>query len=255
MKRFLDPYYSFNTVMTLAFGLLLWHFMSNTPVGTKYGRLHNNEELLQWGRQSMATLLAIVTWKGFRCRSWDDFAQQAFFYGKVVTALTAIMVDVRLFVWYALAAWGCYAALPQPMQVISNGQDGDKVMILTPQSMKEQVLKGEGNWLVYLYTAQHDPSIAMAPAFSELAEKYASEELKFGCIDICLWPGFARELRLNTNKWSNQLPAVIMYSNGKEQGRIPTQSAVDELGLKKNYYTKVIQRLTQQRLAPPQCAK
>eukprot|EP00879_Flechtneria_rotunda_P031026 GHRR01033849.1.p1 GENE.GHRR01033849.1~~GHRR01033849.1.p1 ORF type:complete len:104 (-),score=25.69 GHRR01033849.1:350-661(-) len=85
--------------------------------------------------------------------------------------------------------------------------------------------------------------------------RYASEELKFGCIDICLWPGFARELRLNTNKWSNQLPAVIMYSNGKEQGRIPTQSAVDELGLKKNYYTKVIQRLTQQRLAPPQCAK
>lgn len=40
--------------------------------------------------------------------------------------------------------------------------------------MKELVMQGAGGdtpWLLYLYAEQHSPSIAMAPAFLELAQE------------------------------------------------------------------------------------
>ena len=49
---------------------------------------------------------AVVVFRVWRRRSWDQAAQQVLFYAKVVVALVAAMVDARLAAWYALAAWG-----------------------------------------------------------------------------------------------------------------------------------------------------
>lgn len=55
-----------------------------------------------------------------------------------------------------------------------------------------------------------------------------------------MWPRFAKDqLKISTQTWSNQLPATVLYSRGQEVARIPTASQYDELGIKKNFYTKV----------------
>lgn len=69
--------------------------------------------------------------------------------------------------------------------------------------------------------------------------RYASEKLKFGCLDVGMWPRFAKEVKISTQTWSNQLPATVLYSRGQEVARIPAASQFDELGVQRNYYTKV----------------
>jgi hypothetical protein len=58
-------------------------------------------------------------------------------------------------------------------------------------------------------------------------------------MDACLWPSFSRELKLRPNAWSNQLPAVVRYTKGRETARLPVPKAGDDLGLRGNYFHKV----------------
>jgi hypothetical protein len=39
--------------------------------------------------------------------------------------------------------------------------------------------------------------------------------------------------------WTAALPAVVLYSKGKEVGRLPRPEDIDDIGLKRNYFTKV----------------
>eukprot|EP00878_Enallax_costatus_P008878 GHUV01009280.1.p1 GENE.GHUV01009280.1~~GHUV01009280.1.p1 ORF type:complete len:278 (+),score=80.75 GHUV01009280.1:161-994(+) len=239
MKRFSDPYYTVNSVMLLSYCLMRLYLFQVTPEGSKFSRHKSAQDFASWERQSLAVMAAVVLWKGVRRRSLDHFAQQLFFFGHVVTALTALMVDWRLVIWYGLAWWACFAACPQPMHLMppKKGQE-EQILELNPETFKESVQRGEDTWLIYYYTENHDPSIAMAPAIAELAEKYASDKLKFGCFDVGMWPRFAKELKISTQTWSNQLPATVLYYRGQEVARIPAASQIDELGLKRNFYTK-----------------
>jgi hypothetical protein len=58
-------------------------------------------------------------------------------------------------------------------------------------------------------------------------------------MDACLWQSFCREIKLRPNSWSNQLPAVVRYVNGRETARLPVPGAGDDLGLRLNHFTQV----------------
>eukprot|EP00775_Hariotina_reticulata_P010612 gene10612-10770_t len=91
MSRFVDPYYVANSLLLLVLQPLHMYFTKITPEGSQYSKIH--------------TLSDFYTW-ALRRRSWDHFAQAVFFWGKVITALTAIVVDLRLAIWYGLAVSG-----------------------------------------------------------------------------------------------------------------------------------------------------
>ncbi|KAF6255841.1 hypothetical protein COO60DRAFT_1702605 [Scenedesmus sp. NREL 46B-D3] len=221
MSRFLDPYYFVNSLLLLVYGGLRAYFIYLTPEGSNLSRYQRLQDLATWDKQFMITVLTFVAYKGLRMRSWDDYAQQLFLVGKMAVALSAIMVDVRLAVLYALVVMACWVVFPQPIIQMSTGRADDKVSILTPLCMKDWVLRGEEDWVVFFYTENHVNSIATAPAFVEVAHKYSSEALHFGVMDACLWQSFCRELKLQANSWNNQLPAVVRYVRGKEQARLP----------------------------------
>eukprot|EP00775_Hariotina_reticulata_P010613 gene10613-10771_t len=105
--------------------------------------------------------------------------------------------------------------------------------------MKDFGVLNDGTWLIYYYSEPHDESLAMAPAFVELADKYGGDHTQFGCLDVCVWPRFAQDfLKVSTSTWNNQLPTVVMYKAGKEVGRIPVATLADDWSYKRNYYTK-----------------
>ncbi|KAF8054699.1 RPL29A [Scenedesmus sp. PABB004] len=234
------PFCAANALL-LAGGCAALHLFiaSLGPDGSPYGRLRGAADLQSCGRQVLAALLALLFWKGLRQRSLDHILQQFFFYSKLALLLTALLVDVRLGAWLVLAAWGCYVAFPQPLHPLSSNAAADAIYLLSPLKLKEQVLKGEDTWVVLFYTTDHAPSIAMAPAFAELAKQFASDGLRFGCMDACLWPRFSREtLKVTPNIWSHALPTVVLYARGAEVGRLPAPHALDDLGLRPNHFTK-----------------
>lgn len=59
-------------------------------------------------------------------------------------------------------------------------------------------------------------------------------------MDVTLWPSYSKDtLRVPASTWTAHLPAVVLYSKGKEVGRLPRPEDIDDIGLKKNHYTKV----------------
>eukprot|EP00877_Chromochloris_zofingiensis_P001611 jgi/Chrzof1/11450/Cz05g37030.t1 len=94
------------------------------------------------------------------------------------------------------------------------------------------------SWLMLCYTEQHNDSIAVAPIFAQLAKQYASDKLKFGYLDACLWPRAAKDMKITTNPWSAALPSVILYEKGKEHSRIPAYSAADDFTARNTFAKK-----------------
>lgn len=111
------------------------------------------------------------------------------------------------------------------------------VEALTPTTLREASAANDCAWLVFFHTQSHGASVAAAPAFLEVAEEFASPKLKFGSFDVCVWPRTAAELKLTSNTWSNQLPAVVLFERGKEWGRLPPASVANDPS-KRNYYTR-----------------
>jgi hypothetical protein len=70
--------------------------------------------------------------------------------------------------------------------------------------------------------------------------RYGGPKFRFGCLDATLWPAFCKEtLKVTASVWTAALPAVVLYSKGKEVGRLPRPEDIDEIGLKRNHFTKV----------------
>lgn len=59
-------------------------------------------------------------------------------------------------------------------------------------------------------------------------------------MDATLWPQYCKDtLKVVPNTWLAHLPTTVLYSRGKEVDRLPRLEDIDEIGLKRNYYTKV----------------
>ena len=71
-----------------------------------------------------------------------------------------------------------------------------------------------------------------------LHARFASAKLRFGCFDVLDWPRAAADMKMTTNTWSSQLPAVVLYEKGREWGRLPPEESAND-PTKRNNYTRV----------------
>lgn len=155
----------------------------------------------------------------FLFNSPDGFASSMFFYAKVIITSLAFVVDSRLAAWYALAAVTGHLLLPQPRveplpQLVTD---------LTAAALKERVLVS-GNkvsWLVMFTTPWSSSCTAYAPVLADLAGRYASDTMAFGTLDVGVWGGVAKQLGIDINASSTQLPTWVLFEGGTELGRFP----------------------------------
>jgi hypothetical protein len=60
-----------------------------------------------------------------------------------------------------------------------------------------------------------------------------------------MWPGSSKDLKMNASTFSNQIPTIVMYQNGKEVHRIPTLEEAEDFLFKRGAFTQVSQSLGQ----------
>jgi len=75
--------------------------------------------------------------------------------------------------------------------------------------------------IVELFAPWSPQCLVLEPVFAELSQTYATEKRKFGKLDVSRWPAMAKELNVNLNGATDQLPTFVSFQHGKELRRIP----------------------------------
>lgn len=76
-------------------------------------------------------------------------------------------------------------------------------------------------WLVEFYATWNPDCTEFASVFKELSAKYATNNLKFGKIDVTRSPKIAEKYDISDSVTTRTLPTVILFKNGREHMRRP----------------------------------
>eukprot|EP00201_Polytomella_parva_P005529 CAMPEP_0175075408 /NCGR_PEP_ID=MMETSP0052_2-20121109/21981_1 /TAXON_ID=51329 ORGANISM="Polytomella parva, Strain SAG 63-3" /NCGR_SAMPLE_ID=MMETSP0052_2 /ASSEMBLY_ACC=CAM_ASM_000194 /LENGTH=157 /DNA_ID=CAMNT_0016344085 /DNA_START=434 /DNA_END=907 /DNA_ORIENTATION=+ len=81
----------------------------------------------------------------------------------------------------------------------------------------------EGVDLVVLYSDYHINCRTMASVFSDLAERYSGEKIRFYRLDMGEYSALAKmkDIDIDVSPMSSQMPTIILYVDGEEHGRLP----------------------------------
>jgi thiol-disulfide isomerase/thioredoxin len=173
-------------------------------------------------RQALSMLGIALLMKFLRRQSLDGFFVDAFFFCKSAIALVTWYMDYRWSIMYILSYLGAAIAFPQPFY-----RGETKMTEFTPQTLVDNV-EGESDksvtWIVELFAPWSPQCLVLEPVLAEISTKYSSEKLKFGKIDVSRWPSVAKTYNVNLTGVSDQLPTIIRFRQGKEDGRIPQVS-------------------------------
>lgn len=116
-----------------------------------------------------------------------------------------------------------------------------RVEALTPATMPVVVTKAPAErrgdaatWVVMMHASWSASCAHFAPAFARLSRKYATDGSKdqgpgmvvrFGALDLSVWPGMASKFNMDLNATSSQLPTCVLYKGGQEVDRLPRVGA------------------------------
>lgn len=82
-------------------------------------------------------------------------------------------------------------------------------------------------WIVHYHATWSPLCTQLAPVYAEIAKEFDHPRLRFGKVDVSLWPDLAVAANVNVSGTSRQIPTYIAYKQGKEVARFPSLS-VDE---------------------------
>jgi len=178
--------------------------------------------------EELQLVLAFLFMLGLRMRRMtcaEELLMQFFLYAK----LFSMYVLYRYAAWYLLgvfvAAWAVlFVSLQLP------GYNGpSRVGYLSETALARAVQSTKiiskdvkrTAWLVHFGADWSPPSKYFEVIFAHLSNKYATSELHFGYVDVDDFLEVATTYSIDTSVSGFGIPAVVLYRNGKEKGRLP----------------------------------
>lgn len=145
-------------------------------------------------------------------------------YGRWPAGCVVILV-VLFFMSPALAAaFGGHVAFvglvfPQP-----RAASPAAVAVLNRASFAERVTRNTHKTItvVWLHAPWSPRCPGLAPLLNRVVGTYEHPRLRWTKLDVLVWPGVAATLNVSTAATSQQLPTVVVFSQGKELARLPT---------------------------------
>lgn len=145
------------------------------------------------------------------------YLSSGFMYAKCANIILYFLADPRLGLVYTLCFLLQGMLLPEPTY-----KGPESITYFRGNNMMEEIQRDTKMcWLVAFYAAWSPASINFAHIFSKLSNDYSNNHFKFGKIDVGRYPEIAEQFHINTSSLSRQLPTVILFQDGKEQGRVP----------------------------------
>ena len=146
-----------------------------------------------------------------------------FLYGKVAVAFLAYLMDTRLFIWYMIMYGVLFFAVQSP-----TFDWGDAVEVLTPPTLRPYTTEGlkKPPLLVFFFAPWHTACVNFIPTFASISSRYASNNLRFGKVDVSRWPELAEKFDIDTDIGSLQLPSLLLFEDGHVSMQAPSKESV-----------------------------
>lgn len=148
-----------------------------------------------------------------------NYLSASFIYAKVANVILWFYADIRLGIGYSVVFVLCSLILPEPTY-----SGPESITYFRTVAGLEEELESDKRvtWIVAFYTAWNPACVNFAPVFAQISHEYHLDNLKFGKIDIGRYPDAAAKYRIHDGATSQQLPTVILFTEGKESLRRPT---------------------------------
>lgn len=105
-----------------------------------------------------------------------------------------------------------------------------KVISLDFVEFEKEVIRNKSyTWLIEFDCSWSPASQYLAADFSDISNRYTTETLKFGKIDLARYTNLADKYKIDISGSSWQLPTFILFKNGKEIRRLPDFAANGEV--------------------------
>ncbi|KAI7902615.1 uncharacterized protein BX663DRAFT_509870 [Cokeromyces recurvatus] len=101
---------------------------------------------------------------------------------------------------------------------------GPRITEITEEEDKKEEEKTEDEvkyWIVMLYANWSVSCLNFEAVLAKLSIQYDVPHLKFGQIDVDIYPDLAEEFGVSKDPASFDLPTLILFQNGKELRRLP----------------------------------
>ncbi|XP_070389517.1 thioredoxin-related transmembrane protein 2 homolog [Dermacentor albipictus] len=216
LRRLLHPHYLVNLLLAACFPVLrlVRPFCDVLFPG--------GDCQLDFRETEILTFVAVVVL--FRTRKTGvvrllPYLSTACMYAKVAGLLLFFYWDPRLGLVYGALCLLQLLVLPEPPAY----GGPDPVLYLDAESFGEQVQRGDRRvcWLVAFYALWSPACVQMAPAFAQLAARYALDNLRFAKLDVTRFPDLAHAHHISTAALSRQLPTVLLFRGGRVVARRP----------------------------------
>lgn len=225
LRILVKPYYWINIL--LSFSYLIGKRM---PFVCNYLFKHKEETCELDGRE-VEILFFLVIVVMIRSRKTGsvtmiNYLTSSFIYTKIANLILWAYGDFRYGIVYLLIFILVGLVCPEPTY---KGPE-HVTYFRTAQTFEEELNRDKRiSWIVCFYTVWKPSCVNLAPIFSELSSEYHLDNLRFGKIDVGRFPDAAKKFHISDSTFSNQLPTVILFKNGKEVDRRPTVDAKGKL--------------------------
>lgn len=237
VRHFVSPYYIVSTTMLLAYLPVRFHWYQHGL--SKYSQLEDMDDVFKWESQCSGMISFVLAVKSLRQQlTLDMVLADAFLYLKAGLLTITFMVDLRVCTYFGIAFLLAYLMAPQPYRDFLGRNNTE---LLNLPLFQDKVIHGLSGtkWLVLFFTpGKHGRQVNLVLASLSLA--YASDQLHFGRINVQSSPDLAHHQNVHSNT-SFHGATMVMYTEGKEVCRHPTDATTDPVAMSADNVAKVFE--------------
>lgn len=173
-----------------------------------------------------------------RTSTWDEYISFSFSFIHCAIIILFMLIEFRYAAWYALIAFILWVTVKQPKysgksKIVRLRTEQDFVDFINPkgEEMKKQNANSKDSkkknfseaysTLVVFQAAWNDNCTYTYPLWADFSNRFTTERMRFGEIDVMQNEKVAKENKVNLSGLAGQLPALILYQDGKEVLRFP----------------------------------
>ena len=216
MPEYLNFFYIFNLLLLAIY-----------PIIRNYGQTFMLNIRDTWGfkreSQIITGILTIILLRFVKYfSSWKKFIHEVFFYCKVGIFLLTLFIDYKMSLWYLFACIVVWLLFKPPrykgqtnVLYIPNEEIFTRVIINNEYKRKDNI------WFVIFYSNYSDDCLYTEELFAQISLKYCTKSLNFAKIDIDVNEELGKKYGVNTHRYQNIIPYIILFVNGKDTERFP----------------------------------
>lgn len=225
----MQRYYVLNALAILSYAVV--RYFKTSPA------LKTRDEWLGVTKESnvMMLLCILLVSKYKASTTLDEFAGKVVMFGKAAVLFMLWSIDGRLMIWYLVLFFALFVMCKSPRYTGPH-----KIVTCNPTTLAAHLSGKAGvSWLVHLKASWCETCVNIEPTYAELSLRYDSPGLRFAEVDVERWGELAEKYKIDVTSKSWQLPTFILFTNGREEKRLPVldskgvvkKTKIDKMGL------------------------